>query len=83
MFVDIDDEATTANGVWHLLGLHTMVDPNLRSREESVFYTGTYDTTFVKQDDGWRIQQMKITIHQLSPLTKGWVEVPFFWSRND
>jgi hypothetical protein len=83
MFVDVNANGTTAKGVWHLLGLHTMVDPDLRSRQESVFYTGTYDTEFVKQNDGWRIKRMKIIIHQLSPLTRGWVEVPFFWSRTD
>lgn len=83
MFVEIDDGGRSARGVWHLLGLHTMVDPENRSRQESVFYTGTYNTAFVRQDDGWRIKRMKITIHQLSPLTKGWVEVPFFWSRKD
>lgn len=83
LFVDVDGDGSGAQGVWHVLGLHTMVDRDDRSRQEAVFYTGTYDTEFVKHSDGWRIKQMKIQIHQLSPLTKGWVEVPFYWSRND
>jgi len=79
LFVDVEGER--AEGTWHILGLHTMVDRDDRDEREAVFYTGSYDVRFVKQTDGWRMSGMKLVIHQLSALSKGWVEEPFYWSR--
>jgi hypothetical protein len=80
LFVDVPTPEH-ASGTWHILGLHTMVDKDDADGRVAVFYTGSYDCEFVKREDGWRISRMKLAIHHLSQLSKGWVEEPFYWSR--
>jgi hypothetical protein len=75
--VRLEPDGKSAQGSWYLLELATMTSRQDGASADAVIMTGVYDDKFVKRENGWRFQHIKIDFHQISNLNRGWVEQRF------
>jgi SnoaL-like domain len=75
--VQVAADGNSAQGSWYLLELATMTAAEDAAPPDAVIMSGVYDDRFVKRQDGWRFQRIKIDFHQISNLDRGWVAQRF------
>lgn len=75
--VHIDVQDDQAQGTFYLLLLATFLSAADGSKAP-VVVTARYDNTFVRLADGWKCNKMKVNFHQVSRITEGWVDEPFW-----
>lgn len=69
-------DGKSARGSWNLLGLGTWSREDETDAQEALVFTATFKNQFEKIDAHWLISSIRIEIHQVSPVQKGWVEEP-------
>jgi hypothetical protein len=75
--VRITIEGDKAKGTFYLLMLATFLSKDGSGRAPIVL-SARYDNDFRRSDRGWLCERMKVQFHQVSPITRGWVEEQFF-----
>jgi hypothetical protein len=74
--IHVDPGADTATGRWYTLVPATM-KTNASPEGEAVLLGSTYVHEYRRTDQGWKFSRIETTIHFRSPVSRGWVEVPF------
>lgn len=74
--VRVDVEGDRATGTFYLLMLATFRTTD--GGKVPIILSARYDNTFRQTADRWQCDQMKVEFHQVSVLTRGWVDERFF-----
>ncbi len=73
--VNIAPDGKTAKGRWQLIWFAACPEVT-NGPMTSVLGHGVYENEFVKVDGKWKFQKISLDLHFLSPINKGWTEVP-------
>ena len=74
--IDVADDGLTATGKWYILMPCTMARPDGSGQFDAVVLIGHYDEDYVKVGGEWKFQHLRVTLHHISDLDKGWVVQP-------
>ena len=68
--ISVGDDLRTAQASWYLWQPMTL-------EGEPVWHMATYDDDYVLTDGGWRFDTLKLTVHAVTNIHKGWVDERF------
>ena len=68
----IEVKGDTAKGTWYLFQPCTWAEGN-----RAIWGAARYDEEYVRVDDRWMFQRLKLTSHFWTPFEEGWVKTQF------